>query len=228
MFWRSIHFIITGYLTFISLSPWEDSDAMTASFANFSINKFISVKSRSTCNILTCVFAQSAFCQQNGQIPQKGVQKWHWSNFLILYQTKKKKKMNDGIKVLHGLKGICESCREMDFWLAVECSRNEHQEELESRISSGLWFGAQHYSEDQLSSFFHWVRAKRRKLGSKSTMEKELSKKNAVYYLEVFLHTHTQNNIMKSIWQLVWLISSVTEEQSLPAGRIKLSQWPNL
>lgn len=91
MFWRSIHFIITGYLTFILLSPWEDSDAMTASFANFSINKFISMKSRSTCNILTCVFAQSAFCQQNGQIPQKGVQKWHWSNFLILYQTKKKK-----------------------------------------------------------------------------------------------------------------------------------------
>lgn len=168
MFWRSIHFIITGYLTFISLSPWEDSDAMTASFANFSINQFISMKSRSTCNILTCIFAQSAFCQQNGQIPQKGVQKWHWSNFLILYQTKKKKKMNDGIKVLHGLKGICESCREMDFWLAVECSRNEHQEELESRISSGLWFGAQHYSEDQLSSFFHWVRAKWRKLGSKS------------------------------------------------------------
>lgn len=140
----------------------------------------------------------------------------------------KRKKMNDGIKVLHGLKGICESCREMDFWLAVECSRNEHQEELESRISSGLWFGAQHYSEDQLSSFFHWVRAKWWKLGSKSTMEKELSKKNAVYYLEVFFHTHTQNNIMKSIWQLVWLISSVTEEQSLPAGRIKLSQWPNL
>lgn len=148
------------------------------------------------------------------------------SSFFI--KLKRKKKMNDGIKVLHGLKGICESCREMDFWLAVECSRNEHQEELESRISSGLWFGAQHYSEDQLSSFFHWVRAKWRKLGSKSTTEKELSKKNAVYYLEVFLHTHTQNNIMKSIWQLVWLISSVTEEQSLPAGRIKLSQWPNL
>lgn len=88
------------------------------------------------------------------------------SSFFI--KLKRKKKMNDGIKVLHGLKGICESCREMDFWLAVECSRNEHQEELESRISSGLWFGAQHYSEDQLSSFFHWVRAKWRKLGSKS------------------------------------------------------------
>lgn len=112
------------------------------------------------------------------------------SSFFI--KLKRKKKMNDGIKVLHGLKGICESCREMDFWLAVECSRNEHQEELESRISSGLWFGAQHYSEDQLSSFFHWVKAKWRKLGSKSTMEKELSKKNAVYYLEVFFHTHTE------------------------------------
>lgn len=92
------------------------------------------------------------------------------SSFFI--KLKRKKKMNDGIKVLHGLKGICESCREMDFWLAVECSRNEHQEELESRISSGLWFGAQHYSEDQLSSFFHWVRAKWRKLGSKSTNKK--------------------------------------------------------
>lgn len=103
----------------------------------------------------------------------------------------KRKKMNYGIKVLHGLKGICESCREMDFWLAVECSRNEHQEELESRISSGLWFGAQHYSEDQLSSFFHWVKAKRRKMGSKSTMEKELSKKKCSLLPGSFLsHTH--------------------------------------
>lgn len=111
------------------------------------------------------------------------------SSFFI--KLKRKKKMNDGIKVLHGLKGICESCREMDFWLAVECSRNEHREELESRISSGLWFGAQHYSEDQLSSFFHWVKAKRRKLGSKSTMEKELSKKKCSLLPGSFLsHTH--------------------------------------
>lgn len=109
------------------------------------------------------------------------------------------------------------------FRIFRECSKNEHQEELGSRTSPGLWFGTRHRAWCICSGW-------NRKSWTSCLLQKRNYIKNGVYHLETSLNCCQtkqaskrtkirKNNFAcnKYDWYKAWCFFSIAEELSQPA-----------